>query len=77
MLELAKKRFEVLRIILETNQFKPYISFKPPELNSNVHIESTADLVELYDMIHLKQKAVSILITVKRQGQEPHNLLPF
>ena len=36
VLELAKKRFEVLRIILDTNQFKPFISFKPAKLESRV-----------------------------------------
>ena len=77
VLELAKKRFEVLRIILDTNQFKPFISFKPAKLESRVQVETTRDLVELYDMMYLEQKAVSILITVKRQGQEAHNLIPF
>ena len=54
VLELAKKRFEVLSIILETNQFKPFISFKPAKLTSRVQLETTTDLVELYDMMSLE-----------------------
>ena len=51
MIELAKKRFGVLKHILETGQFKPLVTVKSPKMQKAVLIETNGDLKELNDLL--------------------------
>ena len=64
LIDLAKKRFGVLQHILDTQQFKPIVSFKAPQLSDHILLESTQDLLEMYNLAFSDARSAAILITV-------------
>lgn len=68
LFEIAKKRFGVLRKILDTEQFKPIASFQHEKIASHVQIESQADMNEFYALKNSEKDTVSIRFTVLRSG---------
>ena len=53
LLELVKKRFGVLKYILQTGQFKPLMYFKSVKMACNIQIETSTDLTEMFDLVEM------------------------
>lgn len=77
LIELAKMRFGVLKYILATGQFKPYVSFKSPAISKNIYLETNRDLIEHCEIVLAEQKTVNLKITFKRIGLDDRSLVPF